>query len=86
MGIRFRLAAVAAAMLAAAGVVSAQSSFPVKPVHIFVAYPAGPGSVIAPQALATAPPDGYTLIVVASGHATNLFLSSRIRRCESASA
>ena len=86
MGSRFRLAAVAAAMLAAAGLVSAQSSFPAKPAHIFVTYPAGAGSVIASQALATAPPDGYTLIVVASGRATNPFLSSRIRRRESASA
>ena len=34
----------------------------------------GAGGVIASQALATAPPDGHTLIVVASGHATNPFL------------
>jgi tripartite-type tricarboxylate transporter receptor subunit TctC len=34
----------------------------------------GAGGLIASQALATSPPDGYTLIVVASGHATNPFL------------
>ena len=34
----------------------------------------GAGGVIASQALVTSPPDGYTLIVVASGHATNPFL------------
>src|SRR6201988_2843037 len=34
----------------------------------------GAGGGIASQALATAPPDGHTLIVVASGHATNPFL------------
>jgi tripartite-type tricarboxylate transporter receptor subunit TctC len=38
----------------------------------------GAGGVIASQALATSPPDGYTLIVVASGHATNPFLYSKI--------
>ena len=34
----------------------------------------GAGGVVASQALVAAPPDGYTLIVVASGHATNPFL------------
>src|ERR1700716_3836674 len=34
----------------------------------------GAGGVVASQALATSAPDGYTLIVVASGHATNPFL------------
>jgi tripartite-type tricarboxylate transporter receptor subunit TctC len=34
----------------------------------------GAGGVIASQALVAAPPDGHTLIVVASGHATNPFL------------
>src|SRR6202166_5404544 len=34
----------------------------------------GAGGVVASQALAAAPPDGYTLIAVASGHATNPFL------------
>src|ERR1700736_6248737 len=34
----------------------------------------GAGGVVASQALVSAPPDGYTLIVVASGHATNPFL------------
>ena len=34
----------------------------------------GAGGVIASQALVASPPDGHTLIVVASGHATNPFL------------
>jgi tripartite-type tricarboxylate transporter receptor subunit TctC len=38
----------------------------------------GAGGVVASQALATAPPDGYTLMVVASGHATNPFLYSKL--------
>jgi tripartite-type tricarboxylate transporter receptor subunit TctC len=38
----------------------------------------GAGGVIASQAVATAPPDGYTLIMVASGHATNPFLYAKI--------
>ena len=38
----------------------------------------GAGGVVASQALATSAPDGYTLIVVASGHATNSFLYPRI--------
>jgi tripartite-type tricarboxylate transporter receptor subunit TctC len=38
----------------------------------------GAGGVIASQALASAPPDGHTLIVVASGHATNPFLYSKL--------
>ena len=106
MGSRFRMAAVAAVMCAAAGAASAQS-FPSRAVHIFVPYPAGggvdvlartlgdvvskqwgqsvvienrpgAGGLIASQALATSPPDGYTLIVVASGHATNAFLYPKI--------
>lgn len=98
---------VAAAMLTAGGIASAQSPFPSKPVHIFVPYAAGgavdilartlgdvvskqwgqsvivenrpgAGGVVASQALATSPPDGYTLIVVASGHPTNPFLYPKI--------
>ncbi len=38
----------------------------------------GAGGLIASQALATSAPDGYTLIVVASGHATNAFLYPKI--------
>src|ERR1700676_2596018 len=38
----------------------------------------GAGGVVASQALATSPPDGTTLIVVASGHATNPFLYPKI--------
>jgi tripartite-type tricarboxylate transporter receptor subunit TctC len=38
----------------------------------------GAGGLIVSQALATSPPDGYTLIVVASGHATNAFLYPKI--------
>jgi tripartite-type tricarboxylate transporter receptor subunit TctC len=107
MGRWFRIATAAAAMLAACGVASAQSSFPSKPVHIFVPYSAGggvdilartladvvsrqwgqtvvvenrpgAGGVVASQALVASPPDGYTLIVVASGHATNPFLYPKI--------
>jgi tripartite-type tricarboxylate transporter receptor subunit TctC len=38
----------------------------------------GAGGVVASQALATSAPDGYTLILVASGHATNPFLYPNI--------
>jgi tripartite-type tricarboxylate transporter receptor subunit TctC len=38
----------------------------------------GAGGVIASQAVATAPPDGYTLIMVASGHATNPLLYAKV--------
>jgi tripartite-type tricarboxylate transporter receptor subunit TctC len=38
----------------------------------------GAGGVVASQALAAASPDGYTLIVVASGHATNPFLYAKL--------
>jgi len=38
----------------------------------------GAGGVVASQALIQAPPDGYALIVVASGHATNPFLYPKI--------
>jgi tripartite-type tricarboxylate transporter receptor subunit TctC len=38
----------------------------------------GAGGVIASQAIATAPKDGYLLIVVASGHATNAFLYANL--------
>src|SRR5665811_1346879 len=103
MGRWFRMIAAAVAMVAAGGAASAQSSFPSKPVRIFVPYAAGggvdilartlgdvvsrqwgqgvvvenrpgAGGVVASQALVASPPDGYTLIVVASGHATNPFL------------
>ena len=106
MGSWFRVAAVAAVVLAAAGAASAQS-FPSKPVHILVPYPPGggvdvltrtladvvskqwgqsivvenrpgAGGLIASQAIATSPPDGYNLIMVASGHATNPFLYAKI--------
>src|SRR3954470_9739611 len=103
----FRIAAAAVTMFGAVGVASAQSSFPSKPVHIFVPYAAGggvdiltrtlsdvlsrhwgqtvvvenrpgAGGVVASQALAASAPDGYTLIVVASGHATNPFLYAKL--------
>jgi tripartite-type tricarboxylate transporter receptor subunit TctC len=106
MGGWFRTAAVAALMAAAAGAASAQS-FPSRPVHIFVPYPAGggvdvltrtlgdvvskqwgqsvvvenrpgAGGVIASQAVVTAAPDGYSLIMVASGHAANPLLYPKI--------
>src|SRR3954471_15382756 len=38
----------------------------------------GAGGVVASQALAPSGPDGYALIVVASGHATNPFLYPKI--------
>ena len=38
----------------------------------------GAGGVVASQALVKSPPDGYTLIMVASGHATNPFLYPKI--------
>jgi tripartite-type tricarboxylate transporter receptor subunit TctC len=38
----------------------------------------GAGGVVASQALASAMPGGYTLIVVASGHATNPFLYPKL--------
>jgi tripartite-type tricarboxylate transporter receptor subunit TctC len=107
MGRWVRLTVVAATLLAAGMTASAQSSFPSKPVHVFVPYAAGgavdiltrtlgdvvskswgqsvivenrpgAGGVIASQALVASPPDGYTLIVVASGHATNPFLYPKI--------
>jgi tripartite-type tricarboxylate transporter receptor subunit TctC len=102
-----RTLAVAAGVVAAANVASAQTGFPTKAVHLFVPYPAGgavdilartlgdelsknwgqpviienrpgAGGLVASQALATSAPDGYTLIVVASGHATNPFLYPKI--------
>jgi tripartite-type tricarboxylate transporter receptor subunit TctC len=101
-----RAAAATVAILAISSVASAQS-FPSKPVHLLVPYPAGgavdvltrtlgdvvaktwgqtvivenrpgAGGVIASQALVAAPADGYTLIVVASGHATNPFLYPKL--------
>ena len=38
----------------------------------------GAGGMVASQALAKSAPDGYTLIVVASGHATNPFLYPKL--------
>jgi tripartite-type tricarboxylate transporter receptor subunit TctC len=38
----------------------------------------GAGGVVASQALATSAPDGYTLIVVASGHPTNPYLYAKL--------
>jgi len=38
----------------------------------------GAGGVVASQALVQLPPDGYTLIMVASGHATNPFLYPKL--------
>ncbi len=106
MGGWFRATAVAAFIAAAVGAASGQS-FPSRPVHIFVPYPAGggvdvltrtlgdvvakqwgqsvvvenrpgAGGVIASQAAVTSAPDGYTLIMVASGHATNPLLYAKI--------
>ncbi|WP_291692363.1 tripartite tricarboxylate transporter substrate binding protein [Bradyrhizobium sp.] len=38
----------------------------------------GAGGVVASQVIATAAPDGYTLIMVASGHPTNPFLYAKL--------
>src|SRR5256885_4326443 len=38
----------------------------------------GAGGMIASQGLVASPPDGYTLIMVASGHATNAFLYPKL--------
>src|SRR6201995_4809360 len=38
----------------------------------------GAGGLVASQALVQSPPDGYTLIMVASGHATNPFLYPKL--------
>jgi tripartite-type tricarboxylate transporter receptor subunit TctC len=38
----------------------------------------GAGGVVASQSLVASPPDGYTLIVVASGHPSNPFLYSKL--------
>jgi tripartite-type tricarboxylate transporter receptor subunit TctC len=38
----------------------------------------GAGGVVASQALATSAPDGHTLMVVASGHASNAFLYQKL--------
>lgn len=107
MGRWFRFALAAAAVYATSGMASAQTTFPSRPVHILVPYPAGggvdvltrtladvvskqwgqsivvenrpgAGGVIASQAVAAAAPDGYALIMVASGHATNPLLYSKI--------
>ena len=101
-----RAAAVAVALVATSNMAAAQT-FPSKPVHLLVPYPAGgavdvltrtlgdvvaktwgqtvivenrpgAGGVIASQALVAAAPDGHTLIVVASGHATNPFLYPKL--------
>lgn len=102
-----RIVVASLSMLGSAGIATAQSPFPSRPVHIFVPYPPGggvdiltrtlgdvvsrqwgqnlvvenrpgAGGVVASQALATSAPDGYTLIVVASGHATNPFLYAKL--------
>jgi len=103
----FWIAAALIAVLASGSTARAQSTFPTRPVHILVPYPAGggvdtlartlgdvmsrqwgqavvvenrpgAGGVVASQALTQAAPDGYTLIVVASGHATNPFLYAKL--------
>ena len=107
LGRWLRAVVAGSATLAACGIVSAQTSFPSRSVHILVPYAAGggvdilartlgeavsrqwgqsvivenrpgAGGVVASQVLATSKPDGYTLIVVASGHATNPFLYSEL--------
>jgi tripartite-type tricarboxylate transporter receptor subunit TctC len=101
------LSAIFAALLVSGGVAMAEDTYPSRPVHILVPYPAGggvdivartlgdelskhwgqpvvienrpgAGGVIASQAVASSPKDGYLLIVVASGHATNSFLYAHL--------
>jgi tripartite-type tricarboxylate transporter receptor subunit TctC len=103
----FRLIAILAALLMSATTAAAEDTYPSRPVHILVPYPAGggvdivarslgdelskhwgqpvvienrpgAGGVIASQAVAVSPKDGYLLIVVASGHATNPFLYAHL--------
>jgi tripartite-type tricarboxylate transporter receptor subunit TctC len=107
MGRLLWLSAIFAALLMSVGVATAEDTYPSRPVHIMVPYPAGggvdivartlgdelskhwgqpvvienrpgAGGVIASQAVATSPKDGYMLIVVASGHATNAFLYANL--------
>src|SRR5450759_1145393 len=107
MGRLLWFSAIFAALLMSVGVATAEDTYPSRPVHILVPYPAGggvdivartlgdelskhwgqpvvienrpgAGGVIASQAVATSPKDGYMLIVVASGHATNAFLYANL--------
>jgi len=95
------------ALLMNCAAATAEDTYPSRPVHILVPYPAGggvdivarslgdelskhwgqpivienrpgAGGVIASQAVAVSPKDGYMLIVVASGHATNPFLYAHL--------
>jgi tripartite-type tricarboxylate transporter receptor subunit TctC len=101
------LSAICAALLISGGGATAEDTYPSRPVHIMVPYPAGggvdivartlgnelskhwgqpvvienrpgAGGVIASQTVVTSPKDGYMLIVVASGHATNAFLYANL--------
>jgi tripartite-type tricarboxylate transporter receptor subunit TctC len=102
-----RAIAIFIALLMNSAAATAEDTYPSRPVHILVPYPAGggvdivarslgdelskhwgqpvvienrpgAGGVIASQAVATSPKDGYMLIVVASGHATNPFLYAHL--------
>jgi tripartite-type tricarboxylate transporter receptor subunit TctC len=102
-----RTIAIFIALLMNSAAATAEDTYPSRPVHILVPYPAGggvdivarslgdelskhwgqpvvienrpgAGGVIASQAVATSPKDGYMLIVVASGHATNPFLYAHL--------
>jgi tripartite-type tricarboxylate transporter receptor subunit TctC len=102
-----RAIAIFIALLMSSAAATAEDTYPSRPVHILVPYPAGggvdivarslgdelskhwgqpvvienrpgAGGVIASQAVATSPKDGYMLIVVASGHATNPFLYAHL--------
>jgi tripartite-type tricarboxylate transporter receptor subunit TctC len=101
------LFAICATLLMNGNGATADETYPTRPVHILVPYPAGggvdiiartlgdelskhwgqpvvienrpgAGGVIASQAVATSPKDGYMLIVVASGHATTAFLYANL--------
>jgi len=102
-----RAIAIFIALLMSSDAATAEDTYPSRPVHILVPYPAGggvdivarslgdelskhwgqpivienrpgAGGVIASQAVAVSPKDGYMLIVVASGHATNPFLYAHL--------
>src|SRR6266404_8680370 len=102
-----RVALTILALLALTPTLSAQDSFPSKPVHLLVPFPPGgavdivartladelgkrwptniiidnrpgAGGTIAADVAAKAPPDGYTIVIVASGHAIVPFLYPKL--------
>jgi tripartite-type tricarboxylate transporter receptor subunit TctC len=99
----FRILTALAVLLVCGTSALAQQSFPSKPVHLLIPYPAGgavdilgrtlgdelskkwrqpviienrpgAGGTIASQVVAKSAPDGYTLVIVASGHSINPYI------------